>query len=93
MNKSYLNLGGVTFLILGIFCISSLLLNDKTLPCSINSVELSLSHWLRHWRVLVVGLMPVYVAFTLFGVAIPSLLLGSVLQDWLMGWFGARRID
>jgi hypothetical protein len=93
MKTSHLNVGGIICLLVGIYCIYSLLLNDTAFPWSICSVEGSLSHWLRHWRVLVVGLMPIYVAFTLFGAASVSLFVGSVLQDWLVDLIGTRRIN
>jgi hypothetical protein len=93
MNKPHLNLGSFTCLIISVFCVYCLLLNNDALPCSINSVEMSLTHWLRHWRILVVGLMPIYISFTLFGAASVSLLLGSVLQNWLIGLFRIRRIE
>ena len=93
MNKQSLNLGSFMCLIISVFFIYSLLLNNNTLPCSINSVETSLTHWLRHWRVLVVGLMPIYISFALFGAASMSLFLGSVLQNWLTGLLRIRRIE
>jgi hypothetical protein len=92
MNKKYINFGGITCLIVGVYSMYYMLLTDNALPCSINSVETSLSHWIRHWRVVVVALMPIYVAFTLFGTAIGSLLFGSTLQHWLTVLL-VRRID
>lgn len=93
MNKPHLNLGSLTCLIISIFCMYSLLLNNNAFPCSINSVETSLSHWLRHWRILVVGLMPIYISFALFGAAGASFLVGSALQNWLTGLFRIRKIE
>jgi len=93
MNKPSINLVSVTCLIISVFCVYCLLLNNNALPCSINSVEMSLTHWLRHWRILVVGLMPIYISFTLFGAASVSLILGSVLQNWLTGLLRIRRIE
>jgi hypothetical protein len=85
MNKQYINFGGITCLIVGVYSMYCMLLDDNTLPWSISSVETSLSHWIRHWRVIVVALMPIYVAFILFGTAIGSLFFGSTLQHWLTG--------
>ena len=82
MNNKY-NLGSFICLLAGVLCMYHMLLNDKALPWSINAVELSLNHWLKHWHVLVVGLMPIYVSFALFGAAIGSLSVGSRLQYWL----------
>jgi hypothetical protein len=82
MNKQYINFGGITCLIIGVYFMSYLL-NNNALPCSINSVEISLNHWIRHWHIIIVALMPIYVGFTLFGTAIGSLLFGTTLQHWL----------
>jgi hypothetical protein len=83
MNKRNLNVGGIACLMAGVYCMCYILLNDNALPGSIAAVEGSLSHWVRHWHVVVVGLMPIYVACALFGAAICSLTVGSTLYRWL----------
>jgi hypothetical protein len=82
MNKRHINTGGIICLILGI-CIISLLLRDNLLPFSIPVVLSKISHFLRHWHVLAVGLLPIYVALMIFGTGILALYFGSALQRWI----------
>jgi hypothetical protein len=81
--KSF-NLGGIICLILTVFCAYHFLIQDKLLPFCIYSV---LSYTSRPWHLLIVGLVPIYIACMIFGAAIMSLSLGSALQRWLTGHF------
>lgn len=92
MNEKYLNFGGIACLLLGVYAMYCMLLDDNTLPCSISSVEVTLSHLIKHWRVIIVAIMPIYVAFTLFGAAIGGLLFGATLQKWLTH-FVVRKME
>lgn len=84
MNKRHsLNLGGIICLIAGICFICSLLLRDNLLPLSISAVLTSINHCIRHWHVLVVGLLPIYVALMIFGTGVVGLYFGSALQRWI----------
>jgi hypothetical protein len=86
MNKLDLNFGGIISLIVGVYSMYYMLLSCDALPWSINAVETSLSHSIKHWRILVVGLMPIYVSLTIFGTAFSSLFVGSTLHKWLVGF-------
>lgn len=77
------NLGGIICLVVAVYVIYYLLLRDNLLPFSISSVLSSINHWARNWHILVVGLMPVYIAFMLFGTSILGAYLGSALQRWI----------
>ena len=84
MNKRQsFNFGGIICLIAAVCLMCYMLLDGDVLHCSINSVLFSMNHWARHWHILVVGLLPVYVALMFFGTAISSMYLGSALQRWL----------
>jgi len=84
------NFGGMICLIAAVCAVCYVLLGS-ILPCSIGSVLSSMNHWVRHWRVLTVGLLPIYVSFMLFGAAISSVYLGSALQRWLAAHFLNRK--
>ena len=77
------NVGGLICLVAAVCFMSYVLLDGDILPCSITSVMSSMNHWARHWHILVVGFLPVYVALMLFGTAVFSIYAGSALQRWL----------
>ena len=64
-------------------CCMFCLLKDNNLPFSINCVLASMDHWILHWHVLVVGLLPIYVAFMVFSAGIIGLHFGNNLQGFL----------
>ena len=85
MNKRHsLNFGGAIFLVAAVYLMYRVLLHDDILPFAIETVLSSLNHWARHWHILVVGLLPVYVAFMFFGTAIAGIYLGSTLQHFFV---------
>jgi len=87
MNKRYsLSIGAITCLVTAIYCIYYLLLKDSRW-LSISSVLSSIEHWFRHWHVLVVGLLPIYVAFMIFGTLFLGIFLGNTIQHWLSDLF------
>jgi ABC-type transport system involved in cytochrome c biogenesis permease component len=81
--KRSLNLGGILCLLVTAFFIYHLLLKDSLLSLSISLMSALTSHMTKHWHVLVVGLIPVYLALIIFGAAILSIYLGSAIQRWL----------
>lgn len=83
MNKTQLNFGGAICLIAVSYFIYYLLVLDKDLPFSIGSILASVHHWGSEWRILIVGLLPIYVAFVLFGMAVLGMYLGSTFQQWV----------
>lgn len=87
MNKRYLNIGGIIGLVLVVGIMYDLLLNDKVKLLSIDTVQALMNHWARHWHVLAVGLLPVYVALVFFGTVLGGLYFGSALQRWLGRFF------
>ena len=64
--------------------ISYTVLRENVLPTSIDSIMLHLNHAVRHWHVLVVGLLPIYVALCIFGIAMATIYLGSLARGWWM---------
>lgn len=83
LNKRHsLNAIEVICLIAAIYWVCSMLGGDFEL-ISINSVWSNLTLSLRHFHVIAVGLLPVYVALMVFGTAIVSVYLGSAIQRWL----------
>jgi hypothetical protein len=84
MNKrDSLNLGAIICSVAAVYILYYLLLEDKPFPFSITSVLGGVNHWLRHWHVLVVGLLPVYLALMVFGTSMMGLYVGGALQRWL----------
>lgn len=80
-NKTF-NIGGVIFLIAVIYITSYILLRDNKIPFSIHSVLSSINHCCRHWHVLSVGLLPIYVGLMVFGSGMVGVYLGSLFQRW-----------
>lgn len=78
-----LNVGGLLGSILFVYLIYVLLLQDNIGFFSIGSVQLSLNHWLKHWHILSVSLLPVYVALIFFGAGLFGYVIGSYFQRWL----------
>ena len=74
-------------LIAAVFLTSYFLFQDDVLPISISSVWSSINHWARHFHVLAVALLPVYVALMVFGMATIGVFLGSALQRFLSSRF------
>lgn len=84
MNKRFtLNLGAIICLMALGYILYYLLLLDNPLPFSIGAVLSSINHIIKHWHVLAVGLLPIYIALMIFGTGIISIYLGSVLQRWI----------
>ncbi|MEO8963724.1 MAG: hypothetical protein ABI370_03545 [Gammaproteobacteria bacterium] len=75
-----LNLGEAVCLVAAVYFICYVLRQDDILPISINSAWCCISHFTKHFHVLAVGLLPVYVALMVFGTAIFGIYLGSALQ-------------
>lgn len=85
--KQRVNIGGTLFLIMFVYSIYRILLVDDILPFSISAVQTSMNHWLKHWHILSVGLLPIYVAFVFFGAGLCGFILGSTLQRWVSRYF------
>jgi hypothetical protein len=85
--KSSLNLGGVLCLIGAVYLICYILICDVVNPISINSMLLSFNRWAKHWHVLAVGLLPIYVALMIFGTAILGVYFGSAIHHWVVRFF------
>jgi hypothetical protein len=77
------NFGGITCLIAAVYVLYYLLLRDNVLPLSIHSVVSGMNHWSSNWHVLVIGLLPIYLAMMFFGTAMFGMYFGSALQRWL----------
>jgi len=60
-----------------------MLRQDAVFPISINSAWYCFSHWARHFHVIAVALLPVYVALMVFGTATIGIYLGSAIQRWI----------
>jgi len=85
--RSSLNLGGVLFLIAAVYLICTILICDAIAPISISSMLSSFNHWARHWHVLAVGLLPIYVALMIFGTAIMGVYFGSAVHRFIARFF------
>jgi len=86
------NIIETVFLIIAVFCIC-LLLKDNIMPLSINSVwHYFISHWGKHFHIVAVGLLPIYVALMVFGTAIFSVYTISVIRRWLKEFLFQRKL-
>jgi hypothetical protein len=83
MNKSYsLSLGAIICLIAAALLVYSLLLQGYLLPFSISTLHTGSWHWIRHHHLLIVALIPVYVAVIIFGIGAIAVCIGGFLQRW-----------
>lgn len=81
MKKRYsLSIYNLLGLSLAVYCIYYLLLKNDELPFSIHAVLYGIHHLINHWHVVVVGLLPIYVALMIFGLTLLGLYLGAVLE-------------
>lgn len=78
-----INFGGIICLIALVYFICRVLLQDDILPFSIFSVQTSMNRWVKHWHIVTVGLLPVYVALVFFGAALCGVFFGSAAQRWI----------
>jgi len=85
--KTSLNLGSVLCLIAAVYFICSILILDPMAPISISSFSFTLNHWIRHWHVLAVALLPVYIALMIFGAAVVGIYFGSLLHRVIVNLF------
>ena len=84
MNKRHiLNLGEALCLMAAVYLICYLLRQDNIAPISIDSAWAYINHWAKHFHVIAVGLLPVYVALMVFGTAVFGIFLGATLQRWI----------
>lgn len=84
MNKrSSLNLGGFICLVVAVYVLYYLLLRDGMKPFSIYSVSDSINHWARDCGIIVIALLPLYLALMIFGTAMLGVRLGSAIQRWI----------
>ena len=90
MKKIQLNLGVILCLAILTAILAYILVEDDILPFAIPTVMEAINHRVGHWHVLVVGLMPVYVALMIFGTGMLSIYLGSAVQRWL-GCFSNQK--
>ena len=54
--------------------------NGSGFPMSINAAWYWFSHWTKHFHLLAVALLPIYVALMVFGTAVIGIYLGSAIQ-------------
>ena len=66
-----------------VYVICYLLRQDDLFPISINYAWYCFSHWIPHFHVIAVALLPVYVALMIFGTAILAMFFGSTLQRYI----------
>jgi hypothetical protein len=85
--KSSLNLGGVLCLIGAVYLICYILICDVVTPISISAMLSSFNRWARHYHVLAVGLLPIYVALMIFGTAMLGVCFGSTVHHWIARFF------
>jgi len=80
-NTLSLHIGNLVALVLMICGIYYVLLQDNMLNISISSI-IEYSHHLKNNKhLLVLGLLPIYIATIVFGAAIVAIYIGSILQN------------
>lgn len=85
--KNTINAGGILFLMILLYLLYRALVQNDILPFSIDAVQATMNHWVKHWHIIVVGLLPVYVAVVLLGVVLSGVCIGSAVQRWLLRLF------
>jgi hypothetical protein len=85
--KSSLNLGGFIALLTTAYGIYYFFVKNTCLP-SIPEL-LSSNNMFNHWHILAVGLIPVYLGLIIFGTAVLSLYIGSILQRWISQYWNS----
>jgi len=84
MNRRHsFNLGIAICLIFAAYAIYYLLLSDSCHPLSIDSVTSQINDWASHSHIILFGLLPIYLALIIFGIAMVGIYVGSLLQRWL----------
>jgi len=83
-NRCTLSICEGVCLIAVVYVICYMLLQDDVFPTSIDSTWAYFSHWARHFHILAVGLLPVYVALMVFGTAAMGVYVGSAIQRWFV---------
>ncbi len=84
LKKCYtLSVSKILGLLVGAFFVYFLLVQDSFLPFSIHFILTKAQPLFTKWPVLEVGLLPVYMAFMIFGMAILGLYLGTLLERFL----------
>ncbi len=91
--RNTFNIGGLICLIILVYLMYGILLESEMLPFSISAVYTMLNHWVKHWHVLVVGLLPVYVALTFFGAALLGIFFGTRLQRWIARFLSDKHVS
>lgn len=87
-----LSIGSAIFLVVIVYFICRLLLLEDILPFSIDSVQASMNHWVKHWHIVAVGLLPVYVALVFFGATLCGIFFGCVAQRWISRFCNKNNI-
>jgi hypothetical protein len=93
IKKTYSLLCNVIGLAIAIYVMYSLLLKHDEFPLSIIAILHSLCNWVDHSYVLIVGLLPIYIAVMIFGLAILGLYLGSLLEHFVARLFPFSKKD
>ena len=88
--RNSLNLGGFICLVAAVYILYYLLLRDNMMPLSIYSVLSSINHWAKDWHVIVIGLLPIYLALMVFGTAMLGVYLGTAIQRWISSFLSHK---
>jgi len=91
--RNTFNTGGFICLIILLYLMYGVLLESEMLPFSIGAVYTKLNHWVKHWHVVVVGLLPVYVSLTFFGAVVFGIFFGTRLQGWIARFFSDKHVS
>src|SRR5579862_6125110 len=78
-----ISLGEIAFVLIAVSSICYLLYQCKNGPFSIHSIASSLHRCAPGHHILVIGLLPVYVALIVFGSALFGIYLGSLIQRYI----------
>ncbi len=84
------NIGRIICIVAIIYVIYRLLLLNDIRAFSICSVHLFMNQCIKHWHIIVVALLPVYVACVVFGAFMFGSCFGAAAQRWLSRLFSAR---
>ncbi len=90
MKKSHSLTISVVISLLAVSYMIYYLLQGNVLPFSITSVHEMICQRLENWHVIIVGLLPIYVALMVFGTGVLSIYVAKLLQRWVFNFLRAK---
>ncbi|MDA8561575.1 hypothetical protein N9L02_00500 [Gammaproteobacteria bacterium] len=92
-NRVSINFGAIVCVIALVYLSFKVLVHGAFLPFSIFSVQSAINNWIKHWHIIAIGLLPVYISVVFFGAAFFGIIFGSALQKCVYNFVYSRFIS